>query len=135
MTDIFRVRLREERLRIDPRQREFAQKIGVKQSTLSEWETKAVSMKFEHLAMLASAGIDITYVFTGRRGSNLLSTSETLLLESFRRMDNLAQEAIVALADRAAIGSNPKASDTHSAAAALHSPSTSYRAPEPDDLP
>lgn len=95
MTDIIRERFREERRRVEPQQNVFAEKLGVKQSTLSEWETKSVSMKFEHLASLAALGIDLLYVFTGRRGGDLLSPDESILLDSFRRLSDDKHAALL----------------------------------------
>jgi len=108
MTDIIRARLREERRRVEPRQNIFAEKLGIKQSTLSEWETKAVSMKFEHLARLAEEGVDIQYVLTGRRGGGLLHRTESVLLDSFRCMADDTQAAFLVIgAQLGSTGASP----------------------------
>lgn len=108
-TDIFRARLREERHRLDARQSDFAQKIKVKQSTLSEWETRSVSMKFDHFALLANAGIDVSYVLTGLRAGKLLNSDESHILDSYRRLDAGAQAALTVILDRLQGGRLPNA--------------------------
>lgn len=132
-SDIIRLRLKEERQRIDARQGVFAEKIGVKQSTLSEWETKAVSLRFEHFALLADSGVDVGYVLTGQRSGKLLSRDESRVLDSFRHLDPGAQAALTIIIDRLRGERLPEAGppepSAHDelAAETVHAPRGKYR--------
>lgn len=95
MSETFGSRLREERMRITPKQGDFASLLGVRQSLLSEWEKDATNLKADHLAQLSDAGIDIQYVVTGRRGGELLGERESILLDAFRSLDALSQGAVL----------------------------------------
>lgn len=106
MTDNFGSRLRDERVRINPKQGDFAAVLGVRQSQLSDWERGGTGLKIEHLALLGGAGIDVQYVVTGRRGGNLLATKETQLLDSFRALDAAAQDAFLLIARRMVTDTN-----------------------------
>lgn len=95
MTDNFGSRLREERVRINPKQGDFAAVLGVRQSQLSDWERGGTGLKIEHLALLGGAGIDVQYVVTGQRGGQLLAPRESAVLDAFRRLDETAQDAVL----------------------------------------
>lgn len=97
MGEHFHHRLREERVRLTPKQADFAAKLGVRQSQLSEWEKGGVGLKAEQLALLATAGVDILYVVTGRRGGELLPDRESVLLQFFRLLDLEDQDMILSL--------------------------------------
>jgi len=97
LSDIISSRLREERVRISPKQGDFAALIGVRQSQLSDWERGGAGLKAEHLVLLSQAGIDISYVLTGRRGGSLLSESESMLLDAFQRLDAEGQKGLLTL--------------------------------------
>ena len=131
VTDIFRDRLRAERLRVSSRQGDFAQKIGVGQSTYSEWETKAVSLRFDQLGLLADAGIDLGYIFSGQRSSQNLDVRESEMVQRFRRMPAKSQALILDLAFELARQDGSVAPNIQEGRdATLHSDKRSYRAPD-----
>ena len=106
MGEHFHNRLKEERVRLTPKQADFASKLGVRQSQLSEWEKGGVGLKAEHLAQLARAGIDILYVVTGRKGGDLIGERESALLKYFSAMDPAGCEALLLVAERMATRSH-----------------------------
>ena len=91
MGEHFHHRLREERVRLAPKQADFASKLGVRQSQLSEWEKGSTGLKIDHMALLAAAGIDILYVVTGHRGGEQLALRESAPLSQFRSLDDIGQ--------------------------------------------
>lgn len=121
----FSVRLTDERKRICPHQKDFARLVGVTPAKQSQYESGALQLREDYLARISDAGIDVLYVLTGQRGGALLPKSESHLLNLFRQVDVVAQEALLLLLER--MGNN-----THADAAAmsLHSPGDRFKAEE-----
>ncbi len=88
-------RLREERTRIEPRQGEFAARVGVTQVKQSALENGSNELRGEYLADIAELGIDVGYVLTGNRSGEGLTGVESELLRAIR---HLSQRQINALA-------------------------------------
>lgn len=103
-SQLFASRLREERVNVTPKQRDFAELSGVDNTTLSVLENGKQKIRADHLAPLANAGIDILYVVTGRRSGSLLPQTESDLLDAFRKLDPAAQEAVVLMLARMVSG-------------------------------
>lgn len=65
------IRLVEERARLGFSQADFAQKVGISREGLRLYEVGQRGMSAEFLAESASLGLDVQYVLTGMRSSNL----------------------------------------------------------------
>ena len=87
----FSSRLREERVRAQPKAVKFAEVSGLDNTLLSALENGKQHIRADHLALLAAAGIDILYVVTGRRGGEQLALRESALLSQFRSLDDIGQ--------------------------------------------
>lgn len=68
------LRLVEERSRIGYSQRDFADKLGISAETLRRYEIGQSRLDAELLAKSAGYGIDVQYVLTGVKSSNLVAT-------------------------------------------------------------
>ncbi len=77
-------RLKNERLRLNLGQSDIADATDVSLKTVQRWE-KEVAIPSDKLALLANCGIDVQYVVTGQRSSNVLPTDEVLILEKYRQ--------------------------------------------------
>jgi transcriptional regulator with XRE-family HTH domain len=66
-TEKFSARLREERMRVEPHQGRFAERIGITQNKQSFLENGTRELRADYLAAVAGAGIDVHYVLTGER--------------------------------------------------------------------
>lgn len=117
--EYFSRRLREERVRLCPKQLKFAEISGIKNTLLSVLENGKQKIMAEHLAVLSKAGIDIGYVITGARSSALLSLPESAVLDSFRALDESGREAVLLVVQRMT--------------ANTHAPAPSVAEPQPDD--
>jgi transcriptional regulator with XRE-family HTH domain len=87
----FSSRLREERIRAQPKAVKFAEVSGLDNTLLSALENGKQHIRADHLALLAAAGIDILYVVTGHRGGEKLALRESALLSQFRSLDDIGQ--------------------------------------------
>lgn len=112
---------------MEPHQGEFAKKIGVRQSQLSSWESGAIGIKIEHLAVLADAGVDILYVITGRRGGALLPEAESKLLDACRSLQPLARDALLTVAQCMGENIHAPANPAAPVESAMHQPRRDYR--------
>lgn len=77
-------RLKNERLRLNLGQSDIADATDVSLKTVQRWE-KEVAIPSDKLALLANCGIDVQYIVTGQRSSNILPTDEVLILEKYRQ--------------------------------------------------
>lgn len=98
-------RLREERERMNKTQSEFAaiaEAVGVPGATRqsqARYEKGLQAPNAGYLAAVASAGVDVMYVLTGRRDGQVpvnLSPEEQLLLDAYRAMDGARQKGLLA---------------------------------------
>ncbi|WP_304351038.1 helix-turn-helix domain-containing protein [Comamonas testosteroni] len=90
-------RLREERERLGLNQEGFGQLGGVRKQAQLLYEKDERRPDSDYLAAVAAAGVDVLFVLTGRRQSDLPAgdASEQLLLENFRRCSLAARENLL----------------------------------------
>lgn len=69
-------RLKQERLRLRLSQRELGEAGGVKTNAQAKYETGERSPKANYLASIATVGVDVVYVITGKRTLVLSMTEE-----------------------------------------------------------
>ena len=114
-------RLREERERLGLNQEGFGQLGGVRKQAQLLYEKDERKPDSDYLVAVAAAGVDVLFVLTGRRQSDLPAgdASEQLLLEHFRRCSlaarqNLLQSSILLAASLPAEASSVANSPTQS---------------------
>lgn len=114
-------RLREERERLGLNQEGFGQLGGVRKQAQLLYEKDERKPDSDYLVAVAAAGVDVLFVLTGRRQSDLPAgdVSEQLLLENFRRCSlaarqNLLQSSILLAAGLPAEASSVANSPTQS---------------------
>jgi len=94
-------RLRDERLRIDMQQIDFADSCGVSRRTLSSWENGEATPNAAALAVMAALGVDVLYVVTGQRANaseSTLAPAERELLQAWRNGSPDGRTALEAMA-------------------------------------
>ena len=89
-------RLKNERLRLNLGQSDIADATDVSLKTVQRWE-KEVAIPSDKLALLANCGIDVQYVVTGQRSSNVLPTDEVLILEKYRQASPVLKNQMLML--------------------------------------
>lgn len=89
------IRLKEERVRLGFNQESFAAAAGVTRRPYADWEAGKTSPTSVQLALLATTGIDVLYILTGRREPEPLSTEEKLLIERYRAADEATRYRIL----------------------------------------
>ncbi len=114
-------RLREERERLGLNQEGFGQLGGVRKQAQLLYEKDERKPDSDYLVAVAAAGVDVLFVLTGRRQSDLPArdASEQLLLENFRRRSlaarqNLLQSSVLLAAGLPAEASSVANSPTQS---------------------
>ena len=90
-------RLREERERLGLNQEGFGQLGGVRKQAQLLYEKDERKPDSDYLVAVAAAGVDVLFVLTGRRQSDLPAgdASEQRLLENFRRCSLAARENLL----------------------------------------
>ncbi|BDB69412.1 helix-turn-helix domain-containing protein [Comamonas thiooxydans] len=90
-------RLREERERLGLNQEGFGQLGGVRKQAQLLYEKDERKPDSDYLVAVAAAGVDVLFVLTGRRQSDLPAedASEQLLLENFRRCSLAARQNLL----------------------------------------
>lgn len=90
-------RLREERERLGLNQEGFGQLGGVRKQAQLLYEKDERKPDSDYLVAVAAAGVDVLFVLTGRRQSDLPAgdVSEQLLLENFRRCSLAARQNLL----------------------------------------
>lgn len=76
-------RLKAERLRLGLSQDDFASAGGVARNAQGHYESGHRSPSAEYLLLVATLGVDLTYVMTGHRAVQTLSTEESALLDNY----------------------------------------------------
>ena len=114
-------RLREERERLGLNQEGFGQLGGVRKQAQLLYEKDERKPDSDYLVAVAAAGVDVLFVLTGRRQSDLPAgdASEQLLLENFQRCSlaarqNLLQSSVLLAAGLPAEASSVANSPTQS---------------------
>ena len=89
-------RLRAERTKFDLKQSELAAKAGITTKSQGAYERGERSPTAEYLSALAGIGIDVTYVLTGERVSDMLGLTleEAALIDNYRNMGDEQKESI-----------------------------------------
>ncbi|CAD6876114.1 Phage repressor [Methylomonas fluvii] len=78
-------RLKEERERLRLNQPAFGELGGVRKQAQLHYEGNKRSPDADYLAAIAAAGVDVAYVLTGKRASNVANTpTEVALLDNYR---------------------------------------------------
>lgn len=92
-------RLKEERAALGLSQREFAPLGGVLVNAQARYEKGTRFPKADYLTAIASRGVDVLYLFTGKKSrlQEELLTEEIQIIESFRRLNLGDQSAIARL--------------------------------------
>lgn len=86
-------RLREERLLLGMSQSEFGQAGGVAKNAQSHYESDKRSPDADYLAKIATLGVDVRYVITGKR----YNQQELLLLALLNKLTKEQQAAVEGL--------------------------------------
>jgi transcriptional regulator with XRE-family HTH domain len=97
MDDQFGARLREERKVLGLSQQDFGAIGGVAANAQVHYESGARIPKSDYLVAIRRKGVDVLYVLTGERAvlsSDALSEKETLIINHYRGLDGVDQEAI-----------------------------------------
>lgn len=105
-------RLREERERLGLNQEGFGQLGGVRKQAQLLYEKDERKPDSDYLVAVAAAGVDVLFVLTGQRQSDLPAgdASEQLLLENFRRCSLAARQNLLQTSILLAAGLSAEAS-------------------------
>ena len=79
--------LKQERLRLNLNQEQFAELGGVKKRAQISYEQDERVPDADYLAGVAAAGVDIQFVLTGKVSTAVLSDDESDLIGSYRALD------------------------------------------------
>ncbi|EJF70881.1 MULTISPECIES: helix-turn-helix domain-containing protein [Pseudomonas] len=97
MDDKLGIRLKEERKILGLSQQEFGAIGGVGANAQVHYESGARAPKSDYLIAIRHKGVDVLYVLTGERAvinQATLSDKETLIINHYRTLDGLDQDAI-----------------------------------------
>jgi transcriptional regulator with XRE-family HTH domain len=95
--DDFSARLKQERQRLDLNQAEFSALGGVQKQAQFHYERGTRRPNSDYLAKIASAGVDVHYLLTGRTATLALDGDEQAVLTGYRALDARKRTAIRAL--------------------------------------
>ncbi|PXW79027.1 transcriptional regulator with XRE-family HTH domain [Blastomonas natatoria] len=87
-------RIRDERLRLGLGLADFSEKAGVHKNSQSAYEAGRTSCNAVYLAILGDLGVDLSYVFTGKRSDGTLGFQEQSLLTMLNALSLREREAI-----------------------------------------
>lgn len=76
-------RLKDERKRLKLTQKSIAEAVDMADKSVARWET-GTPIPSDKLAILASLGFDVSYLLTGVRSVQNLSSEELLLVDKYR---------------------------------------------------
>lgn len=132
-TEPYASRLREERIRVQPHQGKFAEKIGISQNRQSFLENGTRELRADYLEVISAHGIDILYVLTGERNGFLLGAPESEMVGIFTQLRPSAKAALLSLMDELLnSGRDRSDNDPPALSPTLHSTQKNYQAPEDD---
>ncbi|WP_010171524.1 helix-turn-helix domain-containing protein [Pseudomonas sp. PAMC 25886] len=97
MDDRLGARLKEERKALGLSQQEFGAIGGVAANAQVHYESGARLPKSDYLIAIRGKGVDVLYVLTGERAvisQDDLSDKETLIINHYRTLDQMDQDAI-----------------------------------------
>lgn len=91
-------RIKSERKRLNFKSKELAELLDCHPVTQSNYETGKRTPDLEYLEKLANFGFDISYIITGKKGSNApISLEESALLLLYRNATPDIRKAVMAL--------------------------------------
>jgi transcriptional regulator with XRE-family HTH domain len=90
-------RLREERMRLGLTQGEFAALGGLEQRAQLNYESGVRSPDANYLGALKPIGVDVVYVLTGQRSTEVLADEESELIGSYRQLNGPGRAAVRSL--------------------------------------
>lgn len=82
---VFGQKMKEERSRLGFTQPQLAELLSSSKRTLVDWENEKSSPTAKQLIMMFKLGFDVSYLLTGVRSVQALSTEEQLILEKYRQ--------------------------------------------------
>ncbi|MFC0351845.1 helix-turn-helix domain-containing protein [Undibacterium danionis] len=97
LREIIGTRLCEERDRLGFNQSDLAKVGGASKRSQIDWEAGKSMPNAEYLALVATVGIDVLYVLTGKYSVSTLSSDESDLLNGFRSLDLRGKAGVMAL--------------------------------------
>ncbi len=97
LREIIGTRLCEERDRLGFNQSDLAKVGGASKRSQIDWEAGKSMPNAEYLALVATVGIDVLYVLTGKYSVSTLSNDESDLLSGFRSLDLRGKAGVMAL--------------------------------------
>lgn len=93
----FSERLKEERIRLDLSQAELGELCGVKKLAQFNYEKGERFPDANYLMQAILIGVDVNYLLTGQRSSNVLPTDEVLILEKYRQASPMLRNQMLML--------------------------------------
>lgn len=87
-------RLREERLRLNLKQEDLADKAGTSKNSLAAYELGRTPINAMLLLVLQDLGVDIAYVVTGRRTAGGLNAADAQLLSMLGKLSVRERHAV-----------------------------------------
>ena len=93
----FGLRLKGERKRLGLTQEEFSSLGGVKKLAQINYEKDKTLPDVGYLLLVGEAGVDISYVLTGKLSTTDLSNEESNLISGFRSLDTRGKSGVLAL--------------------------------------
>lgn len=106
LREIIGCRLATERDRLGFSQNDLAKQAGVSRRSQIDWESGKSMPNAEYLAAVASVGIDVLYVLTGKYSTSTLSKEDSEFLAGLRLLDPRSKAGVMALLS----GLNPASS-------------------------
>lgn len=82
---MFGQKMKEERSRLGFTQPQLAELLSSSKRTLVDWENEKSSPTAKQLMMMFNLGFDVSYLLTGVRSVQALSTEEQLILDKYRQ--------------------------------------------------
>jgi transcriptional regulator with XRE-family HTH domain len=87
--------LKQERLRLNLNQEQFADLGGVKKRAQISYEQDERVPTADYLAGVAAAGVDVQFVLTGKQSGTALNEQELELISGFRTLDERGKAGVI----------------------------------------
>ncbi|WP_226946945.1 helix-turn-helix domain-containing protein [Ralstonia mannitolilytica] len=95
MSETFSERLREERKRLGMSQEQLASIGGVQRGAQNRYESGERTPDADYLMAVAQAGVDVSFVLTGKPSANSIAPDEQALLAAYRALDARSKAAAI----------------------------------------